>query len=126
MKSKKLCLVVILIILLLSTSIVLAEPGVSLRQVQWPPSSISRGSSSTVTAIIDNFSSRSQTVVATLQLTVPGYYTRTFQATNLINPGSPGGKIVIPFAIQQDWPKGNYKANVYVSGNNIGSAIIVY
>ena len=127
MNSKNNWLIAIIIILLLVTSIVSALDGISIYQVNWG-NPHHRGTSTWVTAYINNGESRSVSGVAILQLSVPDWYTRAFQQNFSISESEKQQSIQINFTIDQNWPAGNYKARVYIptfDADGLGGTIIV-
>ena len=113
MNSKNNWLIAITIILLLVTSIVLASDGINIYQVNWGNPHL-RGTSTWITAYINNGESRPISGVAILQLSVPDWYTRTFQQNFSLSGSENQPSVQINFTIDQNWPTGNYKARVYI------------
>jgi len=113
MNSKNIRLIAIIIILLMVTSIVSALDGINIYQVNWN-NPHQRGTSTWVTAYINNGESRSVSGVAILQLLVPDWYTRTFQQNFSISESEKQQSVQINFTIDKNWPTGNYKARIYI------------
>jgi hypothetical protein len=115
MRFTAVCLLAI-IGLVASTSITSAS--LSINGVDWARGVPYGGASSQITVYVknnDNYASASGT--ATLQLSVPGWYTRTFQTFYNVPAGKKSYAITIPFRTESNWPKGNYNACVYIEGN---------
>ncbi len=127
MNSKSKWLIAIMIVLLLVTSVVSALGGISLYHVDWG-NPHHRGTSTWITAYINNNNGKSASGTATLQLSVPGWYTRTFQQSFNIPGYAKQSPVTIYFTIDQNWPTGNYKAQVTIPSLNVdgaGGTIIV-
>jgi hypothetical protein len=104
--------------LLISVATVPALGSVSLYKVNWNPMSHTRGvPGQYILVYFTNDDYRAQSVLATLQLSIPGWYTRSFQSQLTIPGNRPSGNAdveQINFILDKSWPVGNYKATVLV------------
>lgn len=110
MKSKVILVAAIMVGLLLTTSTVLGA-GVNMQRMEW--GSCGTQQSCPVKAYVNNPYNNPITVYAYLQLSVPGWYTKSFSSSKRIDPGN--GYIEIPYMTEANWPKGYYNAVVTIS-----------
>lgn len=101
--------------LLITTGIVSAG-SLSLKRADWNSQSHVRGyGGQFVTTYFDNYNGQPQTAWVALQLSIPGWYTRTFQQQVTIPGGAKFYPVNIGFQLLREWPAGGYKAQITTS-----------
>lgn len=117
--SAKLLLVVAAIALVACTGVSSAWGDPYIYTVDWKnPHKI--GTSTYIDVHIKNPDYRDMKVDLTMQLSVPGWYTRNFGVSATARGGTTT-KVTLPFTLEQNWPTGNYNAKVYCYVQGVGN-----